>query len=263
MAGESKKITLVVPVFNEAQRWNKSYWNQVLSIPGIHWIFVNDGSCDETSKILADLEKLPNAVVLEHSTNLGKAEAIRSGFHHEFTEYPSATSGKLFIGYLDADEAFNPEEIERFMNLTFHDSSGIFSKGFQAIWSSRVQLRGRNIERKKYRHYLGRLIASFLGLASPTIPYDSQSGFKIFVLDDVLVKVFTEKFSTKWFVDLEIATRYQSISGRELQIWEEPLLYWKDIGGSAIKFRNLPTIFLEIMRTYFLLRTSSKKVIRN
>lgn len=263
MTGGPKNLTLVVPVFNEASRWNKVYWKRLLSISEIDWIFVNDGSSDNTSGIMEHLKNLPNAEVIEHATNRGKAEAIKSGFNHFFARYPILGVKQVFIGYLDADEAFNPEEIERFFNLTVNDSSSLFSQGFQAIWSSRVQLRGRNIVRKKYRHYLGRAIASLFGSAFPSIPYDSQSGFKIFVLDDLLPKIFIENFKTKWFVDLEIAIRYQNISRREFRVWEEPLLYWKDVGGSAIKMRNFPNVFIEIIRIYFLLRKANKGAIYN
>ena len=262
MVGESRNLTLVVPVFNEAKRWNKVYWSQVLAISNINWIFVDDGSSDNTSEILAELENLTNVRVLELSLNLGKAEAIRFGFNHYFANHSLTSLKKSFIGYIDADEAFNPEEISRFLNLSVHDSNNLVSQGFQAIWSSRVQLRGRRIERKKYRHYLGRIIISFLGSASPTIPYDSQSGFKIFVADEFLPQVFIEKFKTKWFIDLEIATRYQHISKSQLRIWEEPLLFWKDICGSAIKIRSLPTIFIEVLRIYFLLRKSTSEANR-
>jgi len=257
MAGESKNLTLVVPVFNEAKRWNKGYWSQVLAIPNISWIFVNDGSSDSTAELLANLKTSPHITVLEHDFNQGKAEAIRSGFNFFFKN-----SDNSFIGYLDADEAFDPNEIERFLNLTIHDSSGLVSQGFQAIWSSRVQLRGRRIERKKYRHYLGRIIISLLGSVSPSIPYDSQSGFKIFVSDEILQQVFVDDFKTKWFIDLEIAARYQQISGNQLRIWEEPLLFWRDVGGSAIRIGSLSTIFVEIVRIYFLLRKSTKSASR-
>jgi hypothetical protein len=97
-----------------------------------------------------------------------------------------------------------------------------------------------------------------LGSASPTIPYDSQSGFKIFVVDSFLPRVFDEKFRTKWFIDLEITARYQNISGNQLRIWEEPLLFWRDVGGSAIKLGSLPTIFIEILKTYSMLRKSTR-----
>jgi glycosyltransferase involved in cell wall biosynthesis len=257
MAGESKNLTLVVPVFNEAKRWNQGYWSQVLAITNINWIFVNDGSSDTTTELLAKLKAASHVTVLEHEVNRGKAEAIRSGFNFFFKNSDLHT-GKSFIGYLDADEAFDPKEIARFLNLSINDSNHLVSQGFQAIWSSRVQLRGRRIERKKYRHYLGRIIISFLGSASPSIPYDSQSGFKIFASDENLQQVFMDNFKTKWFIDLEIAARYQQISGEQLRIWEEPLLFWRDVGGSAIKIGSLPTIFIEIVRIYFLLRKSTK-----
>jgi dolichyl-phosphate beta-glucosyltransferase len=262
MDGLKKNLTLIVPVYNEAKRWDKEFWKQTLSIADISWVFVNDGSSDSTSQLLTELKTLAQITILEHPNNLGKAEAVRSGFNYFFAENSSETSEKFFIGFIDGDGAFNPAEIERFLNLSVHDSSGLVSQGFQAIWTSRVQLRGRRIERKRYRHYLGRIIASFLGLAYPSIPYDSQSGFKIFLLEPVIRQVFLEKFKTKWFVDLEIAARYQNISGDQLRIWEEPLFYWKDIGKSTINIRSLPRISIEILWTYRLLRRSTKEAIR-
>ncbi len=256
-------MTLIVPVFNECSRWDKYYWIEALAIPGINWIFVNDGSSDASQELLEELLTFENLVVINQGVNLGKAEAIRTGFNYYSANnedhFQTEAIQRTLIGYIDADCAFSTAEIERFKKITVDDSLGLISNGFESVWSSRVLLKGHMIKRKKTRHYIGRLIATVLSFADPHIPYDSQSGFKIFVCTPDLIKIFHEKFKTKWFIDLEIAARYGAISGKRLRIWEEPLYFWKEIGGSALTLRSFPNIVLEVTRIFRILLRQPKE----
>ena len=49
------KSALVVPVFNESARWNAQYWRDIQS-GGVSLFFVNDGSSDNTSQLLQEIE---------------------------------------------------------------------------------------------------------------------------------------------------------------------------------------------------------------
>ena len=62
---------------------------------------------------------------------------------------------------------------------------------------------GRKILRKTHRHVIGRLIATLSGIFWPTIPYDTQCGFKLFKASNL---TGLEKFQvrTKWFFEIEL-----------------------------------------------------------
>jgi len=238
------RLTLVVPVFNESESWQKEYWIAAVSKSNIDWIFVNDGSSDNSQELIEEICLYENATLVNHDLNLGKAEAIRTGFNLYFNRSFGSTE-QLFIGYLDSDRAFNLDEIERFKGIV-DGSLRHFQSGFESLWSARVNLKGRLIARKKYRHYIGRSIVTLLSFAYPAMPYDPQSGFKIFICNESLVEIFNYKFKTKWFVDLEIYCRYAKISGSKLQIWEEPLYFWRDVGDSSLTLKSIPCVIAEI-----------------
>jgi hypothetical protein len=116
-----------------------------------------------------------------------------------------------------------------------------------AVISSRVSLSGREINRKSSRHYLGRLIATYLTRQWSDAPYDTQSGYKLFVNSTSFREAIKSDFATKWFVDVELITRVGINNKGVLNIWEEPLLFWNDVDGSSLKMRNYYSIFFEII----------------
>lgn len=243
-------LTLIVPIFNESPNWSEEYWKSALKIPGINWIFVDDGSTDHSLELFQKLLGTGQNKIIRHVKNLGKAEAIRTGMNHYFQEVmPEINDTDVnshFIGYLDADGAFSQSEIERYRKLANGDQENPFTRGYEAIWSSRVKLSGHAIERKRHRHYIGRIITTLISLGDSRLPYDSQSGFKIFKVSAPLIEAFQSRFRTRWFVDLELASRISLIQGSEIRIWEEPLLEWKDINHSSLGIKSIPRVLKEI-----------------
>jgi hypothetical protein len=112
--------------------------------------------------------------------------------------------------------------------------------------SSRVALAGREIRRNPSRHYLGRVVATFLTRSWIDAPYDTQSGFKIFSNTESLRSALENDFKTSWFVDIEILTRIGNSNGGLLNIWEEPLTFWRDVAGSKLKLSKIPKLLIEI-----------------
>ena len=86
MAEERPVLTVVVPVYNEAATIEKVIEDLLSAAVQFHWevIIVDDGSTDETSKILATLAsrqtKVPSRLhVIHHSRNRGYGAALKSG----------------------------------------------------------------------------------------------------------------------------------------------------------------------------------------
>jgi hypothetical protein len=116
-----------------------------------------------------------------------------------------------------------------------------------AVISSRVSLSGREINRKSSRHYLGRLIATVLTRKWSDAPYDTQSGYKLFLNSRSFRDAIESGFSTRWFVDVELLTRIGINNKGFLNVWEEPLFYWNDVAGSKLKSIKFHSIFLELL----------------
>jgi glycosyltransferase involved in cell wall biosynthesis len=73
------RIGLVVPCYNEALRLDLNYWTDLLaSLPEVFFLFVNDGSMDNTALMISSLTE-PNFGLMTLEKNSGKAEAVRKG----------------------------------------------------------------------------------------------------------------------------------------------------------------------------------------
>ncbi|WP_297446474.1 glycosyltransferase, partial [Desulfurobacterium sp.] len=87
MAGVNKKISIVIPVFNEEKNVPILYkrLKEVLGkLPyDYEIIFVNDGSTDKTGKILEEIAKEDKKVkVIEFARNFGQTPAMVAGMDY-------------------------------------------------------------------------------------------------------------------------------------------------------------------------------------
>jgi glycosyltransferase involved in cell wall biosynthesis len=239
----NKRIAVIVPCFNEERRFPTEYWREILTVENhIKWLFVNDGSFDETDKILKEVCVGTSAQVVSLPRNRGKGNAIRFGL----LEMLQKDSGIEVLGYLDSDGAFMKEDIFRISELTVQKLNESVNNQLDAVISSRVSLSGRQIIRKGSRHYLGRIIATLLTNKWNDSPYDTQSGYKLFFNSEAFRASIKNKFETRWLFDVEILTRIGIYNNGRLSIWEEPLFFWKDVDGSKLKIKHLYSIFLEL-----------------
>jgi glycosyltransferase involved in cell wall biosynthesis len=237
------KTYVIVPCYNEELRLDTEYWNCLTKSLEFHWVFVNDGSTDQTKR---KLEEIKNITVLNLEVNSGKAEAIRSGINYAISR---TNDDDLVVCYIDSDSAFQAIDIKRIFEI-FHDKTT--SREVESVWASRVALAGRNITRSTTRHHLARIIITIIGFVDKNIPYDPQTGFKIFYLNSNVKQVFEEKFKTRWFFDIEILRRWEKLTGSRIVIWEEPVNYWYEVGGSKINKKQYIRIFKEFLRILFI-----------
>lgn len=105
-------ISAVIPVFNEEESLEAFYKVLIPNLSKLdkayEVIFVDDGSTDNTLKILKDFEaKNSNVRILSFRKNRGKAEALTSGFGEAKGDY---------VVTLDADLQDRPEEIKNLLN---------------------------------------------------------------------------------------------------------------------------------------------------
>ena len=242
-SSSNKDLFMIVPCFNEEKRINLDYWNKLSEITNVNWIFVNDGSNDGTKNLLTQIS---NSSLINLERNSGKAEAIRKGILETFNKNQSDI---FHFGYLDADSAFKFEDIKNIIKLSFSKEST-----HDSHWGSRVALSGRNITRNNIRHILSRILITIFGYRLGNLPYDPQTGFKIFKFNKVQMSIFDKNFETKWFVDLEILLRFKAISNKDMKVWEEPVNTWKDIAGSKIRGLELITVFRDLVKILLIIR---------
>jgi dolichyl-phosphate beta-glucosyltransferase len=261
-------VQIVVPLYNEAHRINMNYWNSIVKIPDTHWLFINDGSTDETGEFIKKLAEHKNVHTINSARNFGKAESVRIGFHFLFqilsNKDESQKHPRKLIGFLDSDSAIEVTDVANFIRTAREIIDIGPPKNINAIWASRVNLLGRKIDRSEFRHYVGRLINTILGLVIKDLPYDSQCGLKIFLLDENLKNLFAEEFTTRWFFDVEILLRGQSQKSpnKTLRIYEEPLNSWKEINGGKLRIRSVFLVAIELIKIYKIVLKHSRKIYR-
>ena len=254
------KNFIVVPCYNEALRWNREYWSTMLEISDVHWIFVDDGSTDNTLELIRLTAVKNNSEALPLPKNGGKAEAVRAGL---IKALDNPDGG--MVGFMDSDGAFSPDDLIRILKTS---QALCLDKGlFDSIWASRVALAGRNIQRSKMRHYVGRVISTLLSGAAKgksknerLLPYDTQAGLKMFSASSALKEVLQAPFRTRWFFELEILLRWASHAKgeRRMRIWEVPLNNWFEVPGSKINSRE----YFRILREMFYVMTYSSRSTR-
>ncbi|MGH7272648.1 MAG: glycosyltransferase, partial [Polyangiaceae bacterium] len=221
-----RRISFVIPCFNEETRLNiAAFQSARLREHGIDLLFVDDGSTDRTAAILKGLHRDdPERLrILSLERNVGKAEAVRRGVLDALGRSPEA------IGFWDADLATPLSEMPAFVNvLAEHPEVGF-------VIGSRVKLMGRVIERRAWRHYLGRVFATAAAGALDLPVYDTQCGAKLLRVTEGVKRIFETPFLSRWVFDVELIARYVSLDPRgrgdaARSLYELPLLQWIDVG---------------------------------
>jgi dolichyl-phosphate beta-glucosyltransferase len=239
---------LVIPCYNEAHRLPiHAFKAFACAGHSYRFLFVNDGSTDDTSHVLTTLhDDDPKSYALYNLPhNVGKAEAVRAGVLLAFAAGPD------YIGYWDADLATPLEAIPAFCTLLDTKPE------LEMIFGARVRLLGRAIERRALRHYLGRIFATAASMTLGLAIYDTQCGAKLFRASAAMQALFQEPFLTRWLFDVEILARLiRARRGTRLPqvqdvIYEFPLHEWHDVAGSKVRPWDFVRAFFGLARIYW------------
>ena len=158
-------LTIVIPVYNEGEILPSIAPALIKLCHAKDWliIFVNDGSGDETKRILDELEPSPHVRVLHHKVNRGYGGALKTGISSVTTHY---------IVTMDGDGQHNPEDIERlFQFARENDADMVVGKRD-----------GKNVS-STYRSVGKWLIRAFTRILMPLPVTDLNSGFKFYRTD--------------------------------------------------------------------------------
>lgn len=247
----SASTVIVVPCYDEAGRLDPARFEEFAArYRPVEFLFVNDGSRDDTLRVLQELESRDAARfhVLDQQPNRGKAEAVRRGMLEALARGPG------YVGYWDADLATPLDEIPRFVEVLEERPERL------AVFGSRVQLLGRSIRRSAVRHYLGRVFATLASNLLELAVYDTQCGAKLFRATPETEALFHEPFRTSWIFDVEVLARLirsrraGSLPPVSEAIFELPLRRWHDVAGSKVSLLRFwqPLVELARIRRHYL-----------
>ena len=239
------RVIVVVPCYNEGFRLPVDEFRKFLREEDISFIFVDDGSTDNTTARIDSIRASneDRVCLLRSPVNQGKAEAVRLGIN-------SALEQKAdYVGYWDADLATPLDAIPQFLAVFAGNTD------LDMVFGSRVKLLGREVRRQAARHYLGRVFATVVSVMLRLPVYDTQCGAKIFAVGPRTIGLTAERFHSRWVFDVEILARYiceiGSPEAAAQHIYEFPLLRWEDVAGSKVKPSDFFTALRDILRIYW------------
>ncbi|GAB3904688.1 hypothetical protein GCM10028803_34470 [Larkinella knui] len=239
-------VCIIIPCYNEASRLpTDAFLNFQQLHPNIRFCFVDDGSQDQTLAVLTQfVQRNPAQMDVIHlKKNQGKAAGVRAGM------LQNQQTSVDYLGYFDADLATPLEAINDLVAYLDQNQER------DMVMGSRIQYLGTTIRRNIQRHYIGRVIATFISLILKLPLYDSQCGAKLF-RRAVIPAAFTEPFISPWLFDVEIVARLIRQFGRDKvtdKIAEMPLKEWTEQSDSRVKLSymfRMPIELYKIYRTY-------------
>jgi dolichyl-phosphate beta-glucosyltransferase len=190
---KSSSISIIIPGFNEKKRIEKTlrlldqFCREHFQMYEI--ICVDDGSYDQTEKIVKNISKeLNRIIILRYTKNMGKGYAIRYGMAHAKGE---------FIFFTDADLPYNPMFFCQAMDL-FKQKQCDIVVGNRHLRQSRNEA-NLSQKRKWASHTFSQLVRRLLKISVT----DTQCGIKGFSRSCVQ-KLIQKSFINGYAFDVEI-----------------------------------------------------------
>jgi len=119
VSGRFPSLSVFFPAYNDAPSLpgllEKTFAALTAHVADYEVIVVNDGSYDDTAKVLEELKHQyhPHLRVVTHEQNRGYGGALRSGF---------ASATKEFVFYTDGDGQYNAGELPKLLELMTPDT---------------------------------------------------------------------------------------------------------------------------------------------
>ncbi|KZX15953.1 undecaprenyl-phosphate mannosyltransferase [Methanobrevibacter cuticularis] len=199
------KILAIIPAYNEEVAIGdvisktKKYVDRV--------VVVDDGSSDKT----VEIAKLAGAEVIVHKNNMGKGEALKSGFE--------AVNDEDIVVTIDGDGQNNPDEIPKLIEP-------IINKKADLVNGSRY-IEGYEFDTPFYRRVGQKVLDIATNVSTGLNITDSQNGFRAF--SKIAIPCF--KFRNSGFaIESEMLA---DASEAGLTIFEVPITVRYDLDGST------------------------------
>jgi len=225
-------LLIIIPAFNEADSIAATV-AEVRAAVDYDFIVVNDGSSDDTARIL-DREGIPH---LDLPINLGIGGAMQTGYRYAYRE------GYQYAAQLDGDGQHDPKDLPRLAHA-------LESGGHDMVIGSRfVEERGYRGGRARRSgiYYFQHLIRFLTGLRVT----DPTSGFRL--VNRRVIEEFVEHYPVD-YPEVEVVV---SLARRDYRLAEVPVDMRDRAGGvsSITAVRSLyymakVTLFLVIRRLF-------------
>lgn len=212
----SKLISLVVPCFNEEETiplFFKTVEEVKPSLRGykIEYLFVNDGSKDQTLTVLSQLHaKYEQSVhYVSFSRNFGKEAALYAGLQAAKGDY---------VAVMDADLQDPPEQLVEML-------AGIEDEGYDIVGTRRVDRKGEPV----IRSFFSNMFYNVINKMSDTQFLNGVRDFRLMtrqVVDAILQMSEYNRFSKGLFSWVGFNTKYLEYSNVDRVAGETSWSFW-------------------------------------
>lgn len=193
------KLSIIIPVYNEGETIGEII-RQVKTAKGFdkEIIVVDDGSTDETSKVIKDIKDI---IVIRHQKNQGKGAAIRTGI---------AKAGGDYLLIQDADLEYDPQDILKLLEPIKQGKA-------EVVYGSRFTGPRRNMF---FWHWMGNQLLTLLtNMLYNTTLSDMETCYKL--IPTALVKSLRLR-AKRFEFEPEVTAK---ILKKGIRIWEVPISY--------------------------------------
>lgn len=211
-----KKISVVVPCYNEEKALPLFYReinkiSKKMKKESFEFIFINDGSKDNTLNVCKDLAKKDKRVkYISFSRNFGKEAAIYAGLEHSTGDY---------VTLMDADLQDPPELLPKMYNC-------ITEKGFDSVGTRRVTRKGE----PPIRSFFARCFYKLINKMSKTQMVDGARDYRLMtrqMVDSILSMKEYNRYSKGLFSFVGYETKWLEYENRERVAGETKWSFWK------------------------------------
>jgi len=192
---QKKSIVICIPAYNEEKTIAKIIIDAKKFSDKI--IVIDDGSTDYTPKIVKEL----GVMLIQHKTNLGKGQALTTGFKRALIFSPDV------VITIDGDGQHDPSFIPSLIEPILKQEVDVV-----------IGARSKNTKMPEYRKKGLQIINSFNKKAGKLKIDDTQSGFRAYTKDSIQ-SICREKFDS-YSADFEII---EAIAKNGFEIREVPI----------------------------------------
>ncbi len=197
------RLSIIIPAHNE-EKFIEQTIDKIFRLEiEKEVIIVNDGSTDNTQRILENLKNKYNFKLIKCEKNSGKGKAINNGLLEVTGD---------FLVIQDADLEYDPKDIPKLLEKIDENASAVYGNRGVKRWPKRG-----------YYYVLGAKILSItINLLFGSKLKDVYTGYKLFNLKRVDLNMLKDLHSTGFEFEAEITCKILKSGGKILEI---PITY--------------------------------------
>jgi len=234
-----KSLSIIFPVYNESNRLKECFndinkFNIIKSIKNIEYIFVDDGSKENSFNLISQFikkKKSTNKIkykVIRNIKNEGKGSALIKGIK---------MASKDWMLTVDTDISVSLFEFNKWIKSDYLKSN------YKIYFGSR-NLKKSSVKSKYHRKFIGLILILICKIFFNIKLHDTQCGFKLYK-KEIGKKIFKKIIHKKFSHDIEIVLLAKKF---KTEIIELPVKWIHKSGSKIHLIKDSISIFISLLK---------------